>query len=430
MSEESESCVIKKLPVDVIKTICAGEVVCDIVSIVKELLENALDANSTLIKISFENNHLIIEDNGSGISKENLALICQPNCTSKYYKNIRNIKNNNFFTHSYGFRGEALHSISLVSNVEIFSRINEKEYKFTSSDKSLKESHILNTTGTKIKITEIFKNIVIRRNEYFNGEKMNARQLNKVLDVIQLYKLYHRDKIKIFCEKLQLAEKYERFEITENIYALYRYTSKFKFNLFVNDRLVVDKKIQQIVKNTVKDNVEIILVIKNVDADANIHPQKKEVKMDDKEEILFKIIEKIGSIGENTKQNIFVEKPEKKKETKIFPENIIRTKMYAEATQQTLEDSLKINTNENENKLNNKIKEIIPSQNHLNLTNSTYVGSCSSNHTYVQIDKSLYLLKDVHVSDAQEYNRLKPILVSEDYEVLGELNDIYNKFKR
>ena len=94
----------------VINKIAAGEVINSPVSVVKELIENSLDAMSTEIYIKCSGKGLrsiAIQDNGFGVSKENFKLLCQRHCTSKI-RNYEDLVKIN----SMGFRGEALASIS------------------------------------------------------------------------------------------------------------------------------------------------------------------------------------------------------------------------------------------------------------------------------------------------------------------------------
>ena len=116
---------IRMLPENLINQIAAGEVVERPSSIIKELVENSIDADSSKIQLSIRNGGLdsiSIEDNGHGISKDELPMSVLRFATSKLAEN--NLNNINYF----GFRGEALPAITSVSNLKIVSKhINSKE---------------------------------------------------------------------------------------------------------------------------------------------------------------------------------------------------------------------------------------------------------------------------------------------------------------
>jgi DNA mismatch repair protein MutL len=110
---------IRVLPANIINQIAAGEVIERPASIIKELVENALDARATCIKISVQRggiSYICIQDNGSGMSKQDLELCIQRHATSKLTgKNLLDIK-------SFGFRGEALPSICSIARVKITTK--------------------------------------------------------------------------------------------------------------------------------------------------------------------------------------------------------------------------------------------------------------------------------------------------------------------
>jgi len=116
---------IKILPKDVYSLIAAGEIIDRPASIVRELIQNSIDAESDSIVLEISGGgkeKIIVMDNGSGMSKEDLEVCWLPHSTSK----IREADDLNSIT-TYGFRGEALNAVSSVSSLEIESCIPGEE---------------------------------------------------------------------------------------------------------------------------------------------------------------------------------------------------------------------------------------------------------------------------------------------------------------
>jgi len=155
---------IHKLPAEIVNQIAAGEVVERPVSVVKELVDNALDSGATEIIVEIINGgeQLIkIIDNGSGILAEDLALTVQPHATSKL-KNLDDLLN----IQTMGFRGEALASIASVSRFKLSSRHEDEELGlqiFFNNENKLEEKKIVINHGTTVEIADLFYNVPARK---------------------------------------------------------------------------------------------------------------------------------------------------------------------------------------------------------------------------------------------------------------------------
>ena len=176
------------LSADVIAKIAAGEAVDRPASVVKELLENALDAGATSIEVHLKDagKELIhIKDNGSGIAREDLEKIFQRHATSKITA-IEDLEK----LHSMGFRGEALYSIAAVSDVVLTSRTSQDDgwqIHIRGSVRQDLQPAALAHAGTDIKIAELFFNTPARRKFLKN----NASELHQILNVVLPYTLIY-----------------------------------------------------------------------------------------------------------------------------------------------------------------------------------------------------------------------------------------------
>lgn len=149
--------VIRKLTKDEIAKVAAGEVIENPASVIKELIENSIDANSTNIKIYTENNgNTLIEviDNGTGMDKEDLLACVQSHTTSKL-KDITEIEH----VRTLGFRGEALHSIAAVSELVIESKTknNLAGYMIKVKENKMIENKMIGIPiGTRVCVRDLF----------------------------------------------------------------------------------------------------------------------------------------------------------------------------------------------------------------------------------------------------------------------------------
>jgi DNA mismatch repair protein MutL len=176
---------IKLLSDDVKQKIAAGEVIEGPFSIVKELIENSLDANSTQIDIQITDSGLkkiLIKDNGDGIYKDDIKLAITEHATSKIEEvyDIEKIK-------SYGFRGEALSSISSVSKLTILSRRKEEEMgaKLENHFGKITISDYAGPAGTTIIVENLFYNIPARK-KFLKAKRTEVRFIREIFLKIAL----------------------------------------------------------------------------------------------------------------------------------------------------------------------------------------------------------------------------------------------------
>ncbi len=179
---------IKELDQDLINKIAAGEVIERPSSVVKELVENSIDANATIITIEViegGKSFIKVSDNGCGISPEDISLSIKRHATSKISST-----DDLFAIHTLGFRGEALASIAAISNLKLITKTPENEtgIKITVENGEIaKQETIPAKTGTTIEISNLFYNVPARKKHL----KGIAVEFKHILDIITRYALIH-----------------------------------------------------------------------------------------------------------------------------------------------------------------------------------------------------------------------------------------------
>ncbi|MGO3422415.1 MAG: DNA mismatch repair endonuclease MutL [Pseudoalteromonas distincta] len=193
---------IEILPARLANQIAAGEVVERPASVVKELVENSLDAGATRIQIDIERGgHKLIRirDNGAGISKDELTLALSRHATSKL-KSLDDLEN----ICSLGFRGEALASISSVSRLTLSSKPKEQEAAWQAfaegRDMAVQVKPVAHPDGTTIEVKDLFFNTPARR-KFLRTEKTEFSHIDELIKRIALSRfdvsitLTHNEKV-------------------------------------------------------------------------------------------------------------------------------------------------------------------------------------------------------------------------------------------
>ncbi|KAG2444840.1 hypothetical protein HXX76_001581 [Chlamydomonas incerta] len=192
--------VIRKLDENVVNKIAAGEVIQRPASALKEMLENSLDAGSTQISVTVKeggNKLLQITDNGSGIRKEDLAILCHRHTTSKLsqFEDLETIS-------TLGFRGEALCSISFVSHMAVttMARGAQYGYRVTYKDSEVEApgpKPVAAVPGTTITVEDLFYNVPTRR----KALKSSSEEYGLILDTLGRYAVYSAPGVGFSCRR-------------------------------------------------------------------------------------------------------------------------------------------------------------------------------------------------------------------------------------
>tara|TARA_R110002072_G_scaffold14582_9_gene60206 strand:+ start:13491 stop:15167 length:1677 start_codon:yes stop_codon:yes gene_type:complete len=173
---------IHKLPVSVANQIAAGEVIERPASVVKELIENSIDAAATKIEIDIEEagiSLIRVRDNGQGIHKDDLELALQAHATSKLsaFSDLSQIV-------SMGFRGEAIPSIASVSRFKMTSRLNGTEHAW-SIDNQSQIKPASHETGTTVEVNDLFFSTPGRR-KFLKSEKTEYLHIQSLIRALAL----------------------------------------------------------------------------------------------------------------------------------------------------------------------------------------------------------------------------------------------------
>jgi DNA mismatch repair protein PMS2 len=195
---------IQALDKSSIKKICSGQVITSLPSMIKELIENCIDANATTIEITFKDYGLecvTVADNGIGLDEENYKNICKPHHTSK----IRTMEDISLLE-TLGFRGEALGSLATLSEISIVTKTkNQKignELKFEGNE-LISQNPISREVGMTIIVKSLFKNLPVRFKEL---QKNIKKEFPKVMTLIEQYALIN-DKIRFIVKNITQGKK-------------------------------------------------------------------------------------------------------------------------------------------------------------------------------------------------------------------------------
>jgi len=317
------SSVIRLLPDHVANQIAAGEVVQRPASVVKELLENAVDAGATAIKLVIKDagkTLIQVIDDGKGMNEIDARMCFERHATSKI-----SIAEDLFQLQTKGFRGEALASIAAIAHVELKSKEHTAElgtHVIIEGSKITSQEIVVAPSGTSFSVKNLFFNIPARRNFL----KSDQVELRHVIDEFERVALAHNDIqftfinngsemfnlpasnfrqriVNVFGGKTN--EKLVPVQETTEIVEVHGFVAKPEFAkksrgeqfFFVNDRFIksgylhhaVTAAFEGLLKDGTHPSYFLYLTLPPNSIDINIHPTKTEIKFDD-EQALYAIL--------------------------------------------------------------------------------------------------------------------------------------------
>lgn len=337
---------IRILDESVSNAIAAGEVVENPTSMIKELIENSLDAGSKEIKLEVWNGgrDISISDSGCGMSKEDLLLSIERHATSKIFT-----KEDLFNIRTYGFRGEALSSIASVSKMILSSRTEDMQNGTQMNvlgGKVTNLKDIQKNVGTQIEIKDLFYNTPARKKflrkentEYLNIKDIFLREALANPNVKFILNIEGKESIKTSGNGIENAileifgknylKNFSKFSLGYLGNANLFKANRDSIFVFINGRSVKSKIVEEAViaayhTKLMKGKYPTVLIFLEVEPseiDVNVHPSKKVVKFanqnaifdlikgeienffTDDEDFISPYIEAENEVEENTKNN-------------------------------------------------------------------------------------------------------------------------------
>lgn len=311
-----------------ISQIAAGEIIENPASIIKELVENAIDANADRISIRLSDNlldEIRIADNGDGIEKSQITKAFSRHATSK----LRTISDLDRIT-SLGFRGEALASIANISQMECVSKTAESDfaYRFTVEKGAVSRGEPVGApVGTTMIVRDIFYNTPVRK-KFLNT---TTKEIRRIVEVVELLALSHQNvsihlsrnqktllHSKVSDDKINHIYSILGKDIAKNLLPISFDTESYKIEgfignnllhratpdrefLFVNGRGVKNSDIARAIRKVYRSLIPLnhypvyvlYITIDPILIDVNIHPQKQTIRLSNENQ-LTTILERLA----------------------------------------------------------------------------------------------------------------------------------------
>ncbi len=462
---------IMKLPKSVANRIAAGEVIERPASMLKELLENAVDSGASDIEVSVEEagiKSMIVEDNGDGIHFDELPLAVTHHATSKIHS-IEDLDS----IYTLGFRGEALASISDVTNLEIVSKSideNNGGKIIIEGGKIIEHKPAAASQGTKVIAKNLFFNIPARYKflkhisrefflvkEVFDMEALVQPQISMKLKnngrVVSSYIKADnlKDRIENYLSDSNIFRNLIEIEIEKNDVLIYGLFSNSKISqsirknnfIFLNNRPIENRVLSYAIKNAYsnaipKERYPLFFLYINIDSskiDVNVHPSKKEVRIKNEREIsgiLYNAISNNINNAGNNFDSVNIEVDIDKDITPTFPiqnnnfynnsdnANNSKNNNTANNNNQTVQNSSNENSSESYT-FNNTYQKTI-NHNETNYNNTEFgeytraIGQVFSSYIVAERGGEMYIIDQHAAYERLNYERIYKTLISKKIE--------------
>lgn len=464
--------IIKILDEKVSNMIAAGEVVENPASMIKELLENSIDAKSSYIKINVKNGnrYVKISDNGKGMTKDDVLLSVERHATSKIStkEDLSNIL-------TYGFRGEALSSISVVSKMSIFSKTENDEigtFISLSGGKVTNLKEMARDTGTEIEIKELFFNTPARL-KFLRKETTEFRAIKDIVvqealanpNISIILSLDDKEVLRTSGRGmkntiLEIFGKNTLQNVVSFPLGFLGNTSLNRSNkegifIFINNRPVKSKIIEEALidgyyTKLMKGKYPFAILFIEIDpqeVDVNVHPSKKIVKFSDDKYIYSYVYDAVRDafagdedfvspvIEKKSEENNFLHIDDfiapKKDFKKDFKDEIIEAEPISfevnepetSFTYFSEEESIKKNENK-ENKENFQVPEKIEKSEILNEEKEVKNENFSKN-VFAKDEKTGKLNSMAGYSKPLDKKKSAEFIKEKNYRVIGQFADSY-----
>jgi DNA mismatch repair protein MutL len=454
---------IKQLDKHLINLIKAGEVIEHCYSVVKELVENAIDAGAKNIVITLENSGLKeikVLDDGSGMSEQEAKLAILPHHTSKILEEA-----DLYHIDTLGFRGEALPSIIAVSSFKMKTSDNGVQGLLLSlkGGELVSEALIAQKKGTEITVRSLFYNTPVRlqnlKNEYV--------ELSYIADFVMkiafarpdiAFKLINNDKVLLhtfgsgnLLEVVnaiygsEVAKNMLEIKGSSNLYQVSGYisnlnitrSSKGNMTFIVNGRSVKNNKLFNTVLDAYKGYLMIgkyPYVIINITSssnliDVNIHPSKIEVRFTEEKELEELIVSSIKKVLGKTNLTVYLDEEEKLEEIKEEPKKIDLETINVKETEELELEEQEVEIpvlKEEVTQYNLDFAELKEEK----FSNFDYIGQLFNTYIILEDGNDFYLVDQHAAAERVNYELILDSLKEEShkkYELLVPINLQYSK---